>query len=116
MEQDWTPVTIHAKKQQKQQKSVIQSKPGAGKNNNSTNDYNMRKIDETEIGSINHASLSLSNKIKDGRNAKNLTQEQLNTLCSFPKNTVSKYENGKATVNQTELNKMSKILGVKITK
>jgi ribosome-binding protein aMBF1 (putative translation factor) len=47
-----------------------------------------------------------------GRISKNLTQEELNTKCNFPKNTIKDYENCIAIVNTQQLNKLNNILDV----
>ena len=45
---------------------------------------------------------------------KNYPQRELDNLCMFPKNTISKYENGKAIIDHNQLNRLEKELGVKL--
>jgi ribosome-binding protein aMBF1 (putative translation factor) len=56
----------------------------------------------------------LGSAIQKARTAKNFTQSQLDQMCNFPKNTIKNYEQGKAIVKPNELNKLNRILGVKL--
>ena len=63
-----------------------------------------------ELGiAIQQARIAENNKLK-----KNLTQIELDNLCAFPKNTVRDYENGSAIVNPEQLNKINRVLGIKL--
>ena len=61
---------------------------------------------------IETVSLDLQTRIKNARLAKKLTQKDLAKACNLPANDIQRYENGTAIPNQSELNKMSRILGV----
>lgn len=128
--QDWKPVVLSKKKNPtnltqtelvKQLKTgavtrEIKEKQGGSKNTQYVSDINARKLEENEIGRHQKPSHNLSTQIQQARNAKNLTQTQLNALCNFPKGTVANYENGSAIINSMELQAMSKHLGVILKK
>ncbi len=120
--QDWTPVTIGKPKSVEQQLKAgtlvkdIKEKQGAAKNTQTVSDINARKLEQEEIGHHKVPSHSLQIQIQQARTAKKLTQDQLNTLCCFPKGTVASYENGKAIINSQQLQTMSKHLGVTLKK
>ena len=130
IEQQWETVTIGKKvstSQLSQQqllkqiqagnvKKQIVEKQHAAKNTQHISDIDARKLETNEIGHHQTPSHNLSTQIQQARNAKNLTQTQLNLLCNFPKGTVNTYESGKAIINQNELNIMSKHLGVTLKK
>jgi ribosome-binding protein aMBF1 (putative translation factor) len=60
----------------------------------------------------NIADRELARAIQMGRISKNLTQEELNKKCNFPKNTIKDYENCIAIVNTQQLNTLNNILDV----
>lgn len=122
--QDWESVTISKKTnksdeirligQGKLQKS-IEKKQSAGTNKKSTN-LDTRKLENEEIGTLPVPTLELSKQIQQARTNKKITQEELNKTCNFAKGTVQKYENGTAIINSTELQQMSKVLGILLKK
>lgn len=59
--------------------------------------------------------MSLSQKIKELRKEKNLTQEGLGDLLSVDKSQISKYEKGINVPPLDKLEKMAEIFGVKIS-
>lgn len=120
--QDWNTTTISKPKSLQDQiragtaTRVIKEKQGAAKNTQNSIDVNARKLEQEEIGHLPTPSHALSIQIQQARTAKKLTQDQLNTLCNFPKGTVGTYENGKAIINSQHLQTMSKHLGVILKK
>lgn len=120
--QDWTPVVLTKPKSVEQQlrdgtaTKIIKDKQGAAKNTQVTSDISAKKLEENEIGHHQTPSRTLAIQIQQARTAKKITQEQLNTACNFPKGTVTLYENGKAIINSSELQTMSKHLGVTLKK
>lgn len=86
-----------------------------GKNTQQKSDIDERKL-EDENYKLPYASGELSKYIAQARQAKNMTQDQLDQACSFSKGTVKKYESKTAVVNNNELMKMSKVLGVTLKK
>lgn len=101
--QDWTPVVLK-KSTPVQKKSITPQSEQAIRAN---------KIDNGEI-TLPTSTIELRKQIQQARTAKGLTQDKLNVLCNFPKNTVQQYENGSAVVNMGHISKISKILGVKL--
>ena len=120
--QDWTPVVLTKPKSVEQQlrdgtaTKIIKDKQGAAKNTQVTSDISAKKLEENEIGHHQTPSRTLAIQIQQARTAKKITQEQLNIACNFPKGTVTLYENGKAIINSSELQTMSKHLGVTLKK
>ena len=91
--QDWTPVIL-AKKKRKIH-TVVKIKP-----DNEMCDRAPEKV-----------SHKLSSQIKNARNSKKLTQKELANRCNLSVKVVQKYENGLAIPNNSELNKLRKVLG-----
>lgn len=112
--QDWVPVVLK-KKNPTKQNTTKEVKYNAGTNKKKT-DVNMRKLDETELGTIEKVERSLSLMIQQARLAKKLKQSDLAKKCNLPVNVIQKYENGKATPTGQELQKLSKALGVTLRK
>lgn len=61
------------------------------------------------------ASFSLKKQICDARIKKGFNQKQLANACNLPVGTIQKYEAGTATINQSELNKMRRVLGAPLS-
>lgn len=121
-DQDWAPVnvgkgsTITKQIQQgKLTKEIVEKKDG-GKNNQLTSDLDPRTIENQEVGRLPTPNIELSTHIQQARMSKKLTQVQLNNMCNFPKGTIGKYENCSAVINSTELQAMSKVLGILLKK
>jgi len=96
MANDFEPMVLHKK---------IKSK--------SQNNTKYQKLNDFENDEkINIADRELARAIQMGRISKNLTQEELNTKCNFPKNTIKNYENCIAIVNTQQLNILNNILDV----
>ena len=85
-------------------KKKIPSKP--------KNNTKYQKIDDFDIEKIKIADRELARAIQMARISKNMSQEDLNKQCNFPKNTIKDYENCVACVNTQQLNKLNFILGV----
>jgi ribosome-binding protein aMBF1 (putative translation factor) len=88
-------------------KKKIFSKP-----KNNTKYQKLDDYDTDDIKKIKIADRELSRAIQMARINKNMTQEDLNNECNFPKNTIKDYENCVARVNTQQLNKLNLILGV----
>ena len=120
--QDWKPVQLSKPKSVAQGlkdgtlTKKIKEKEGAAKNTQTTTDISAAKLEENEIGRHKTSSRTLAMQIQQARLAKNLSQDDLNKKCNFPKGTVTSYENGKAIVNSTELRTMSTNLGINLKK
>jgi len=102
--QDWEPVVL--------KKTATQNK--TSKFQPSEQSIRDKKIENNEI-MLQTSSITLRKQIQQARAAKALTQDQLNVQCNFPKGTIQRYENGSAIVNNAHVNKMSRILNVKLS-
>ena len=113
--QDWNTVIIHGKNIVSKNKKTTK-KPKSKVNSNTTNDKNMRKLDD-EQDSFKHERVSkkVTTAIMQGRMAKKLTQANLAAALSLKVDIIRSYESGKAIPNNLILTKMQKILGVKLT-
>jgi ribosome-binding protein aMBF1 (putative translation factor) len=121
--QQWDPVFLHGNKG-KTQNELIRTKEvttvAKNKQPNKTsgptvlsakkaNDYDPEHVEAPATSSID-----LGRAIQAARSEKDpkWTQDDLNNKCSFPKNTIRNYENGTATVDPSQLDKMNRVLGV----
>lgn len=86
-----------------------------GKNVQNKPAVNLVKLENDEV-KIVKSTVEMGREIMMKRNEKNLTQAQVDQLCSLPKGTVAKYENGTAIFNQSELTKINTVLGLKLKK
>jgi len=93
--QDWTPVVI------KKTEVKITPKPTKPK-----------ELDE--IGKVQHTTLELRKQIQEARMAKKLSQAQLAQQINEKPNIIQAYESGKAIPNPQILQKLRRILGVKL--
>lgn len=59
--------------------------------------------------------ISIGKKIRNIRESKGLTQQNLADLCDFEKSNVSRIESGRTNITIKNLYKISKALGVKIS-
>ena len=112
--QDWNTVTIHGKQSRSSAHKTTRKKTQT--NSNSTNDNNMRKLDEeTENFHIATVSQDLKIAISKARTAKKMTQKELASAINQKPDVIQSYENGKAIPNNAIIMKMQKVLGVKLT-
>lgn len=88
-----------------------QAVQGGGKNTQNQSDVDMRKIERGEIR-LPTSDRELAQKIRQYRDAKKWTQEELNLKCSFKPHTIRDYESMKAIAVQTEIDTMKRVLGV----
>ena len=106
--QDWKPVIIRKKK--KTVKSVTQKK-------NVISDEQRRKIkieNESETFKVEKVSLSFGKEMMKARCAKNFTQKTLAQRLNVKSNIIANYEQGKAIPNNAFINKIERVLGVKL--
>lgn len=89
---------------------VVLHKKIKSKSQNNTKYQKLNDFENNE--KINIADRELARAIQMGRISKNLTQEELNKKCNFPKNTIKDYENCIAIVNTQQLNILNNILDV----
>ena len=121
--QDWKPIVL---KKTGRALNEINKKKGntstvkkfnSWSNSQTQNNNNLKKIDEeTETFKIEHVSHDLKVRIQRARTNKKLSQKELANKMNVNVNIIQEYENGKATPNPQMLNKMSRILGVPLSK
>ncbi len=106
--QDWKPVVF--KKKIVKKESVVKQKVS------SEASHKNRKLDEeTENFKIERVDLSVRQAIMKGRNARKMKQKDLANLLALRSDIIINYENGKAVPNQRVLQKMERVLGIKLT-
>lgn len=74
----------------------------------------LKKIEDVEIAELPRPSREMAQKIQQARLEKKLTQKDVDRMCNFAPNTVSKYENCSCVIKQNELNILSRVLGISI--
>lgn len=94
--QDWTPVVI---KKPSPKPAPTPTKP--------------KELDE--IGKIQHTTLELRKQIQNARVAKKMSQTELANQINEKPNVIQAYENGKAIPSNQILQKLRRVLGVKLT-
>lgn len=73
------------------------------------------KVDTDDPTKPKTVSKDLAKQIIQARNAKKMTQKQLAQRINEEVSVITKYENGKAIVNHSILQKIRKALGCKLT-
>ena len=112
-EQDWTPVGWDKKKDAVKKESVV--RPSVNPQGSGQLTKNVREeFDPSKIEAPLKSDLTLGQAIQKARTALGFTQDKLNKDCMFPANTVKTYENGSAVVSPEQINKMEKVLRVKL--
>jgi putative transcription factor len=103
--QDWKPVVIHGK-----------SAPApASRPHREVTKY--QKLDQTEIGTHDKVSVSMAKTIQQGRIAKGFkTQKDLANAVGIPVSVINSYESGKAIPDKAILQKLRKVLGVRLAR
>lgn len=76
---------------------------------------NAKKIENEEVQLVK-ATHDMSIAIQAKRTELKITQKEANDRCQLPPNTLAKYENMTAIVNQNELTKINKGLGLQLKK
>jgi putative transcription factor len=94
--QDWTPVVI---KKPTPKPTPKPTKP--------------KELDE--IGKVQHTTLELRKQIQNARMAKKMSQADLAKEINEKPNVIQAYENGKAIPSTQILQKLRRVLGVKLT-
>jgi putative transcription factor len=100
--QDWNPVVIHGKA----------AKPPPQPHREVTKD---QKLDREELGTHNKVSLSTAKTIQQGRIAKGFkTQKDLANAIGVNASIINAYESGRAIPDVQIMQKLRKVLGVKL--
>ena len=100
--QDWNPVVIH----------------GKAKHTAPRPHYEVtkeQKLDREELGTHKKVGLTMAKAIQNGRIAKGFkTQKDLAVAIGVPANIINSYESGKAIPDNAILQKLRRVLGVKL--
>jgi len=100
--QDWKPIIIHGKP----------TKPTPRPHYEVTK---TQKLDQTELGTHEKVSLSVAKTIQQARIAKGFkTQKDLAVAMGIPANVINSYESGKAIPDVQIMQKLRRVLGVKL--
>ena len=103
--QDWNPVVIHGKA------APVNQKPPP-KHYERTKE---QKLEDEELGTHKKVSLSMAKMIQQGRIAKGFkTQKDLAIAVGVNASVIGAYESGRAIPDPTVLQKLRRILGVKL--
>ena len=105
--QDWTPVTLTSSKVQSQ-------KTQAARPNLSETVLQAKKIDSGDINKFKLLTAESRQAMALARSAKKLTQKQLDSLGQFPANSCNGWEAGKTCPTGPQINKLHRLLGVKL--
>jgi putative transcription factor len=106
--QDWKPVIV---KKKIKKKTVITNKK------NVISDEQRRKIkvdNESETFKIEKVSMSFGKEMQKARCAKNFTQKTLAQRLNVKSTIIANYEQGKAIPNNAFINKIERVLDVKL--
>lgn len=86
------------------------------KNTQSESGHKMKKLDEsTDAGRIKTVNQKVSKAIIAGRTAKKMNRKQLAAKIQETVKVVEEYETGKAKPNIKIINKLQRVLGIKLT-
>ena len=107
--QDWTPVTLRS--------SAARAASARPTNNLSDSSQHLRKLDnsDTVVTKMKVLTTESRQAMALARVAKKLSQKQLDGLGQFPVNSCNGWESGKACPTGPQLNKLHRLLGVKLT-
>ena len=100
--QDWKTLYVH-KNTKANNKKKLNNKKGP------SNSLDKVDKDEFKIKKINQ---DFSNKIRNNRNSKGLTQKELALKINIKPSVINDYESGKAIPNPAIINKLKRILEI----
>ena len=110
-EQDWKPVVWKKKKPTNVNDAASR---GYSIGVQKKNTFVTNKADKTEIDTLPKITKKQATTITNGRLSKKWTQKQLAAEMNEKIEVISKYENGKAIVNNQILQKFRRVLGIKL--
>jgi putative transcription factor len=103
--QDWNPVVIHGKAAPSKQKSVQPHREVTRE----------QKLDREELGIHKKVSHTMGSMIQQGRIAKGFkTQKELALVVGVNASIINAYESGKAIPDPSILQKLRRVLGIKL--
>jgi len=104
--QDWTTVVLKKNKSDKKTSETNQNKQ--------INHNNYKKQDNDDKIQIKKVSKQMAKQIIDSRVAKKMTQVNLAQQSCIDIKMIKEIENGSCIYNSDHINKISKVLGIKI--
>ena len=115
--QNWDSVTITKSKSktQKIRSGEVESKIRYNSNKNSNKDKLSKKLDEDVIVVPKKVTLELRKSIQKARMDKGWKQKELAQKICVTSKVIQQYESGKAIPNGQILNKLSRVLGVRLS-
>lgn len=113
--QDWNPTILRKNNTQFKKKGTSVLKT-SGRKNAQRGQHANSKMDDNEYCPEKKVSHELKMQIQKARTGKKLTQKQLANQCNLTIKTIQDYENGKALPNPQILNKLNRVLGVKLAR
>jgi len=105
MYQDWTPVVLRKDKPQVKKPQFV--------NNTSLGKVNVDN-DGDETVKIKKVTYNMAQLITKTRTDKKLTQVELARSCNFDKKIIADIERGDCVYNAMHINKIARVLGIKI--
>tara|TARA_B110000444_G_scaffold139431_1_gene130885 strand:+ start:606 stop:968 length:363 start_codon:yes stop_codon:yes gene_type:complete len=117
--QDWDEVTIHGKsvtKEKEKEKYVkfMGQEIKLPKRSQYSGKSPEQKLDETELGTHKKVSKETGLTIQRARVAKKYTQKDLSNLINVSSDIISSYELGKSIPDPKIMQKLRRVLGVKL--
>ena len=107
--QDWKPVIVRTKKPSDSKKS---SYKGSQKNQK---DSSIEKKADNDTLKHKQLTLQMRQTIQKARTSKGLTQKELANQCRLPVAVINEIESGKAIYNHQHIEKIKRILQLKLT-
>ena len=117
--QDWKPVILKKSHTQLKKEGKLKTetvKKYDGGSNKQKLSVNQKKLEEADVQPIEKVSHSLKMQIMKARNEKKWTQKELAAKVGVPAKTIQTYENGTAIPDNAILNKLRRVLDVKLKK
>lgn len=114
---DFQPIILKGSGNQLKLKAQREGKTTTkNKNSNLAVNIKMAKLDnDHESTKIEKVSSTLSELIKKGRLSKKLTQKELANKANMIVSDIQKYENGTGIPKHDQIQKLQRILGIKLT-
>jgi len=116
--QDWEPCVVQRVRTKKEliKAGECETHKKFDGGTNSQKKVDVKKLDSDDIVVPVKSNHDLGLQIQQARLAKKMNQKELDQKCNFPKNTINEYESGKAIYNQTQIDTISKVLGIRLKK
>jgi putative transcription factor len=115
-QQDLEVVILRCKKEQSKQQLLRTGKTETVKKFDSSKSSEMRKLDESsDIGKIKKVNSKISQAIISGRTNKKMNRKELATKINVKPIVVEEFETGKAKYCIKTINKLERVLGIKLT-